>query len=180
MPIISPTPSFDPGAVLPWWKDRSGLAEYLREASLFLRGLGSRLKTGEHSRSPLRLLRFQLGEDCVWCDWVARDPDEWDSLLPPSIGQRHASIQALKDAIDTRALLFSRLPGPERACVRGFRRTSGTSLELILHGELRRNSESFRHVHSLAMRAKLLGFQFVLEDETLRGLCEEPAAAQTS
>jgi hypothetical protein len=180
MPNTSPTPSFDPGAVLPWWKDRSGLAEYLREASLFLRGIGTRLKAGEHSRSPLRLLRFQLGEDCVWCDWIARDPDEWDSLLPPSIGQRHASVQALKDAIDTRALLFSSLPGPERAYVRAFRKTSGTSLELILHGEVRRSSESFRHVHSLAMRAKLLGFQFVLEDETLRGLCEDSMTAQSS
>jgi len=178
MSIASPTPSFNPGPVLPWWKDSSGLAEYLREASLFLRRLSSRMKTGEYSRSPLRLMRFQMGEDSVWCDWVARDSDDWDTMLPPSIGQRHASLQALKDAIDARALLFASLPGVDLAHVRAFRRAPDNSLELIVHGEVRRDSESFRHVHSLAMRAKLLGFQFVLEDEILRGLTNGPALEQ--
>lgn len=177
MAATFPSPSFDRGPVLPWRKDSSGLAEYLREASHFLRGFRSKLKTGEHSRSPLRLLRFQLGEHSIWCDWVARDPDDWDSMLPPSIGQRHASLQALKDAIDTRALIFSSLPRMGLVHMRAFRVPAlGSPLELILRGELRRDVEAFRHVHSLAMRAKLLGFRFMLDNEILRGLTEEHEA----
>lgn len=173
MSVSSPTPSFEPGPVLPWWKDSSGLAGYLREVSLFLRGFRSRLRAGEHSRSPLRLVRFHLNEGTICCDWVARDPDPWDAMLPPSIGQRHASLQALKDAIDTRSLLFESVQEADCARVRVYRRTAGNALDAIISGSLRRDGGAFRHIHSIVMRAKLLGFRFSLEDEILSPLPSE-------
>lgn len=167
MSVRSSAPSFKPGPVLPWQKDCSGLAEYLREVSLFLRSFRTRMRAGEHSRSPLRLIQFHLHQGTISCDWVARDPDPWDTMLPPSIGQRHASVQALKDAIDTRSLLFESVQEATCAQVRVYRRAAGNSLEAIIFGGLRREGGKFRHIHSIVMRAKLLGFRFNLEDDIL-------------
>lgn len=91
MSATSPTPSFDPGPVRPWWKDSSGLTEYLHEVGLFLRGFRSRLKTGEHSRSPLRLIRFQIDQGTygatVWPETLIlgtpRCRASWASGMPP-------------------------------------------------------------------------------------------------
>ena len=174
MSAISPTPSFEPGGqVRRWWKDRSGLTEYLREVSLFLKRFRSKLRIGEHSRSPLELLSFHLDQGAIWCDWVAREADPWDSYLPTRLGLRHASLQALKDAIDTRSLLFESVPTVDFAYIRAYRRSCNNSLELIVSGSLRRNSETFRTTRSLAMRAKLLGFRFRLEDDVLSPLRTE-------
>ena len=173
MSATSPTPSFEPGPVRPWWKDCSGLAEYLHEVSLFLRDFRSRMRIGEHSRSPLRLIRLHLDQGTIWCDWVARDPDPWDRVLPERIGRRHASLQALKDAIDARSLIFRSVQGADYAQIRVYRRTGEKSLETIIFGSLRRHGGGFRHIHSLVMRAKLLGFRFRLDDEVLSPLRTE-------
>lgn len=171
MSATSPNPSFKPGQVQPWSKDSSGLAEFLREVSLFFKSF--RLQVGEHSRLPLRLLRFNLDQGTICCDWVARDPDPWDLTLPPSVGMRHASLQALKDAIDTRSLLFQSVQGIDNACIRAYRRAPGDRLEPILFGNLRRQSGAYRSTRSLAMRAKLMGFRFRLDDEILIPLKSE-------
>lgn len=167
MSAISPTPSLEPGRVRPWWKDSSGLTEYLHEVSLFLKRFRRKLRTGEHSRLPLQLIRFHLAHGTIWCDWVARDPDPWDSTLPERIGQRHASLQAIKDAIKARSLIFDSVQESDCAKVRVYRRTADNSFETIISGNLRRHGGEFRHLHSLVMRAKLLGFQFKMEDEVL-------------
>lgn len=173
MSAISPTPSFDSGSERPWWKDRSGLTEYLREVSLFLRRFRSRLKFGERSRSPLRLIRFHFDQGAVWCDFVARAPDPWDAMLPPHIGRRHASLQALKGAIDTRSLIFASLEDAQSAVIRVYRSIDQDSLETVIVGNLMRHEGAFRHIHSLAMRAKLLGFRFRLEEDILHPLRSE-------
>jgi len=173
MSAASHLPSFDPGPVRPGWKDSSGLTEYLREVSLFLRLFGSRLRVGEHSRSPLRLISLHITEGTIWCDWVARDPDPWDSVLPEGIGRRHASLQALKDAIDARALIFGSVQEADCAQVRVYRRAGEKSLETIICGSLRRHEGEFRHIHSIAMRAKLLGFTFHMADDLLTPFRDE-------
>jgi len=173
MSAISPTPSFDPGQVRPWWKDSSGLTAYLHKVSLFLRRFRSRLRVGEHSRSPLRLLRFHLSQGTIACEWVARAPDPWDAFIPAKTGQRHASLQALKDAIDIRALLFQTVSEVDYAQVRAYRRGPGNQLELIVAGDLRRHSGTFWSTRSLVMRAKLLGFHFRMEDGILTALRPE-------
>jgi hypothetical protein len=104
---------------------------------------------------------------------VARDPDPWDSTLPGIVGKRHASLQALKDAIETRALIFATVPEAEYVLIRLYRRSTQNALETVVFGYLRRQQGAFRHIHSLAMRAKLLGFRFRLEDEILHPLRTE-------
>jgi hypothetical protein len=59
------------------------------------------------------------------------------------------------------------------AQIRVYRGTGDKSLETIICGSLRRHGGGFRHIHSIAMRAKLLGFKFRIEDEVLTPLRTE-------
>ena len=100
---ISP---FDPEGENWWSKGTSRLAQRVYHVGLFVRGLRVQMRFGDLTRAPLRMVRLQLKERVAECDWIARLPDPWDEDLRPDIGQRHASLQALKDAVDVRFLLF--------------------------------------------------------------------------
>ena len=142
----------------------------LTRASHFLRDIRFRLRYGELSRAPLKVLRFQVSEATVECDWIARAPDPWDATLPTAVQQRHFSLQALKDAMNIRALLFDAFPGAESAEVRIFRESKDYRREIVVTGLLHRNDHSAREVPSIAMRAKVLGFRFRMEDNILRNI----------
>jgi hypothetical protein len=115
----------------------------------------------------------------IECDWIARPQDAWDVDLPPRVGRRHASLQALRDAIDVRALLFQSLPHVNAAYLQIYRESPSKGREMIVTGYMQRNDNSARGIHSLAMRAKVLGFQFRLEDGVLCKLpsVDRPASA---
>jgi hypothetical protein len=151
------------------WKaeGRPWLAEQLCNVSRFVRGLRVHMRYGELTRAPLHLLRLNLLGEIVKCDWVARAPDPWDADLSQGQRERHLSLQALRDAIDVRALLFDTLPHVETADLRVYRQSSGFSRELIITGCVQRNDQSSRSIHSLAMRAKVLGFRFRLDGDVL-------------
>lgn len=85
------------------------------------------------------------------------------------MGRRHASLQALKDAIDVRNLLFYCVPAVDAGVLRVYR--SGANYdELIITGTSERSDRHARSVRSLAMRAQLLGFRFSLNDGVLNKL----------
>ena len=173
MSTSSATSPFDPHRDNWWSKGSSRLAKQLCDASQFLRGLRVQLRFGRLTRAPLHLLRFQIEEDVVECDWIARLPDPWDADLARDIGRRHASLQALRDAIDVRALLFHSLPQVETARLRIYGEESLHSRELLIDGYVNRGDSAFCSVRSLAMRAKLLGFRFSLENGILNRLNRE-------
>jgi len=150
----------------------SKLAKRLCEVGVFARTLRVRMRYGDLTRAPLRMIRFQLKECVAECDWIARVPDPWDAGLRPEIGQRHASLQALKDAVDVRSLLFEMMPDVDAAYLRIYRGAPLRARELIISGHVNRIAPSFRSVHSIAMRAKLLGFRFSLENDLLRATRE--------
>jgi hypothetical protein len=152
------------------WKAReeSGLVRQLCKASQILRDMRIQLRFGKLSRAPIRLLRLQMLEDSVECDWLARAPDPWDADLSRKVQQRHTSLQALRDAIDVRALLFGLLPQVETAYFRVFRESLDYRREMIITGCAQRNDQTSRDVHSIVMRAKVLGFHFDIEGDTLR------------
>ena len=155
-----------------------GLVKQLFKASQFLRGLRVQMRFGELSRAPLRLVRLQMLDTVVECDWQARSPDPWDADLSRSVQQRHASLQALRDAIDVRALLFDLMPQMETVHLRVYRKSSDYERELIIEGWAQRNDHAARNVHSLVMRAKILGFRFDLEGNALRRIPATGATVQ--
>ena len=142
----------------------------LRHASHFLRDLRYRLRYGELSRAPLKLLRFQITTDVVECDWMARSHDRWDMDPSRKVQQRHASLQALRDTLDIRALLFESFPRSEVVSVRALRETADYKRELIVSGCLYNNDNTARGVNSVVVRAKNLGLRFRLEDDVLQAI----------
>jgi hypothetical protein len=148
----------------------AGLVKQFWSAGQFLRGLRVQMRFGELTRAPLRLLRLQMRAEEVECDWVARALDPWDASLSNRVQQRHASLQTLRDAIDVRALLFQMFPQIETAHFRVYRESEDDEREMIVIGCTQRNDNTSREVHSLVMRAKVLGFRFDMEEERLRKL----------
>lgn len=151
-------------------KDKTLLARIF-QASETIRGFRVRMRYGHLTRASLRLLRFEMQEDAVDCEWLARLPDVWDADLPLRIQYRHASLQALRDAIDIRAMLFDLMPHIGSAHLRVYREAND-SRELVINGLVDRSDRLGRGVHSLAMRAKTLGFHFDLDGDYLRPIAE--------
>jgi hypothetical protein len=161
----------DPNGMNDWASEREcGLVKQLCKASQFLQCLRTQMRFGELTRAPIRLMRLQVIDDVVECDWLARSPDPWDVDLARSVQRRHVSLQALRDAIDVRALLFDIMPQVEMAYFRVYRESADYMREMIITGCAHRNDHTSRDVHSLAMRAKVLGFRFDLESDTFRKL----------
>ena len=149
-------------------EEELSLFDQLTRASHFLRDVRHKLRHGELSRSPLKILRFQVAETAVECDWMIRPADPWDTDLSAAVRQRHTSLQALKDALNVRALLFDAFPTADSAEVRVFRESEDYTWEMVISGSLHRNDNTSRQVHSIVMRAKVLGFRFRMENEILR------------
>ena len=123
---------------------------------------------------------MQWQGESIQCDWLARSPDAWDSDLSQHVRDGNASVQALEDAIAVRGLLLSTFPEVEDAELRVFRKEPGRPPELIIKGTVRRDAEPNEEIPSLAMRAKLSGLQFRLEDGVLGAFQEETVATSNS
>ncbi len=143
------------------------------ELGEFIRRLRARMKYGELSRAPLGLLRIDVRGAHAECDWLVRMPNPWDSTLPRDRAARIASEQALRDAIGVSELLFDSLPEVQEAQFRAYRQSAREPPDLIITGKLRREASSILRVPSLAMRAKLHGFHFWLDDGILIPLEEQ-------
>src|SRR5665213_1465322 len=148
----------------------NSMVRQMCEIGDFVRRMRVQVRFGTLSRAPLKLLRLELREGVVECDWLARAPDEWDIHLPAGVGERNASLQALEDAVDVRNLLFSTMPGLSSGVFRVYRQTGGEQPALIMTGAARREERVPTAVRSLAMRAKLAGFRFWLADGVLKTL----------
>jgi len=140
----------------------------------FVRSLRWRLRFGELSRSPMKLLKFHLEGEVAECDWAARSHDPWDASLPEKVRRRHASEQALHDAIKVRELLFHALPEVQTAAFRVYREMPRAEPELVIAGIVDRADEIV-NVPSPAMRARLCGLRFWLDDGVLGVLGPEEA-----
>jgi hypothetical protein len=139
----------------------------LRQVADFVRELRTQMRFGQLSRAPLQLLRLQLLGETAECDWMARPPDPWDAALPRRVRDRNASLQALLDAMALREMLFSLLPGVRSAELRAFRQVAREPPHVVIAGTVTREAPAVLRITSPAMRAKLYGFHFYLDDGVL-------------
>lgn len=128
----------------------------------FVKKVRSKLRTGELSREPVKLLRLEWKPERVECDWLMRPPDPWDAHIPPHRARENQTSQALKDALTLRNMIFKAFPSVDVAELRMFGLDAGQQLELMMIGTIARNDQFYERVPSMAMRAKLCGFQFTL------------------
>ena len=146
----------------------NGIIGQLREIEDFIRRLRTMVKFSDLSRAPLRLLRFEVRGDTVECEWMARPADPWDADLALVVRERNMTEQALRDAVAVRKLLFFTFPTAATAAIRVYR--EGEAPELIIAGTVAREEPSLTGIRSLAMRVKLCGLQFRLDDGRLQPL----------
>jgi hypothetical protein len=97
------------------------------------------------------------------CDWLMRPPDPWDQDLPEHLARDNQTLQALRDALSLREVIFKSFPAVTNADLRMFRADGEHRLELVMTGKVNRYNDAFERVASLAMRAKLCGFHFTLK-----------------
>lgn len=157
-------------ARLPATEQRGRMVQQLCEVGNFVQSFRMKLRFGELSRAPLRLLRFQLQDETVECEWLARSSDNWDVDQPAANRERTETRQALEGAIAIRAWVFRILPEVQSAVFRVYRQSGEAPTELIMTGSATREEPKVQ-VLSLAMRAKLYGFQFCLNNGILGALC---------
>jgi hypothetical protein len=157
-------------------KHEPGFVERLKTIGRYLRRLRSQLRFGKLSRAPLQLLRLELRADVAECEWIARPADPWDADLPLAVAEHNASLQALEDALAVRKLLLHSLPDIHTARFRVFRQSDSGETELIITGTVTREEPNLQ-VLSLAMRAKLCGFRFWLDQGILETLQAEPCSS---
>ena len=142
----------------------------LLDTSNFVSQTRRKLRFGELSREPLRLLRLEWKDDSVACDWLMRPSDPWDSYLPLPLARENQTLQALRDALELRESIFRCFPAVEHACLRMFRSDQNGRLEVLMTGSVSRANEVLPRVASVAMRAKLCGFNFTLAEGDLKSM----------
>lgn len=146
----------------------------LIETAQFLRQARKRLRSGALSREPLLLLRVEWKGDSVECDWLMRPVDPWDKDLPQRLARENQTLQSLRDALKLRETIFRCFPAVGIAHLRMFRADEDHNLELVMTGSVTRSNEILHRVASLAMRARLCGFSFIMNDGALSGMLPLP------
>ncbi len=142
----------------------------LTEIAKFLRRTRRQLRSGELSREPLQLLRVEWKGDLVECDWLMRPVDPWDECLPPELATENQTLQAFRDALKLRAVIFRSFPAVGLADLRMYRADENHCLQLVMMGSVNRWDEEFHRVPSVMMRAKMCGFRFTVAEGVMRGL----------
>jgi hypothetical protein len=148
----------------------SATMNVLFDTADFLRRARRRMRYGDFSRSPVQLLRLEWKECWAECDWLMRAADPWDSVLPANLSGEHETLQAFRDALSLRNLIFESFQELNRAELRMFRAIKDHQPELLMTGSLKRSDEVLPRVASVAMQAKLCGFRFSLTEGVLESM----------
>lgn len=139
----------------------------LLDAADFLRKVRRKLRYGEYSREPLKLLRLEWKGEAVECDWLMRPADRWDADVSLRVAEENQTLQALKDALTLRDIVFKSFPRVNSAELRMFRPDASQQPQLVMTGSVHRSNEVLERVASIAMRARLCGFRFTFSQESL-------------
>jgi hypothetical protein len=110
----------------------------------------------------------------VECDWLMRPPDPWDKDLQEHLAKENQTLQALRDALILREVIFESFPAVINAELRMYRADGEHRLELVMTGKVNRYNDGFERVASVAMRARLCGFHFKLNEGEMESLILVP------
>lgn len=144
----------------------------IREASRFVKQSRTGLRQGKWTREPLSILRLEWRGGYVECDWLMRPPDPWDHDLSAPKALEQQTLQAFRDALALRDLIFESFSAAMEGQLKMFRANQDHQLELLMLGKVSRLNQYTNRAPSLAMRAKLSGFHFVLSNGVLEGPLE--------
>jgi len=100
---------------------------------------------------------------------LMRPPDPWDADIRPRLAREQQTLQALRDALGLRRMIFISFPSVMTAELRMYRDAQGDELELMMTGSVSRTNEVLERVASVVMRARLCGFHFTLASGVLQG-----------
>ncbi len=142
----------------------------LVDVAEFVRRVHRRMRFGQFSREPLRLLRLEWKGNELECDWLMRPADPWDVDLPARAVEENQTLQALRDALHLRNIVFASFPAVDNAELRMFRIGADGLPELVMSGSVVRANEILERVASIAMRARLCGFRFTQDEGSLERL----------
>jgi hypothetical protein len=134
----------------------------------FLATARRRLRFSDLSRETLQVVRIEWRGDLVECDWLMRPGDQWDSHLSVHVAETNQTLQALRDALTVRETVFETFSAVSRAELRMYRPKPDYQCELMLSGSVSRMEEDSKRVASIAMRARLCGFHFILSEGVLQ------------
>jgi hypothetical protein len=90
------------------------------------------------------------------------------------MAKENQTLQALQDALTLRDVVFKSFPAVMTAELRMFRADALHRLELAMTGNVSRSNEKFERVASVAMRARLCGFNFTLEQGEIGPISSAP------
>ena len=153
------------------------LTERLCNVSHFLLRLQVQFQFGRHSRASLHLLRMEIIPEKIEFDCITKSSDPWETDPAEQNAKRRITLQVLHDAIDLRAILFRSVPDVDAARIRIYRNSGQYGRELIMVGHTHRNDQSALGFHSPIVRAKVLGYQFRLDNDYLKEITEDPYAS---
>lgn len=117
----------------------------------------------------MKLLWLEWKPERVEWDWLTRPADPWDADLPPRLVRERETLQALRDALDLRQMIFQSFPSAMNAELHMFRFDANHQPELIMSGSVARTNEVLERVSSVVIRARFCGFQFTLASGVLQG-----------
>lgn len=113
---------------------------------------------------PLDVLRVEVlpSNHTVSCDWLMRPVNMSKPALPEEFAAKRQSEQTLLDALEMRSLIFRVFPDAHAATLRVYKHAENGRHEMVLTGNVSRSDGVASRGSSIAMRAHLYGFYFVL------------------
>ena len=90
------------------------------------------------------------------------------------LAEENQTLQALRDALNLRDIVFKSFPEVNNAELRMFRASVDHLSELVMTGSVNRTNEACSRVGSVAMRAMLCGFRFTMAEGVLESIDRVP------
>ncbi len=127
---------------------------------------------------PLDIIRVEVLPEShtLSCEWLMRSVSSRNPALSHEAAAKLQSEQTLLDALEMRSLVFRVFPDAQTATLKVFKPADNGRYEMVLAGHVNPSEGEASRGASIAMRAHLYGFYFVLSAGVLLPFPAESAA----